>query len=168
MLNKILEFLKSRLVIVVVGVLFVLALLIGSFGLGVAVGYHKARFSYAWGENYHRNFGGPRGGMFFGFGGGDFIDAHGTFGQVIKIEVATKTGEASTLVLKGKDGVEKIVLVSDDTSITRFRDKLKISDIKNDDYVTIIGEPNDKGQIVAKLIRIIPAGSVSPMPMFRR
>ena len=56
------------------------------FGAGVKVGTLKARYSYRWAENYHRNFGGPRGG-FLGdlksFPQGDFINGHGVFGEII-------------------------------------------------------------------------------------
>ena len=159
MLNNIVNFLKSKKVLAIIIVLFSLALLVGVFGLGIAVGYHKARFSYAWGENYHRNFGGPRGGFFRNFSGRDFIDAHGTFGQIVKIDLSTNLGQVATLVIKGQDNVEKIVLIKDDTSIRRFRDAIKPSDLKADDYVVVIGEPNNEGQIAAKFIRLLPASS---------
>lgn len=126
--------------------------------LGMVVGFKKANFSYRWGENYHQNFAGPRSGFFGGlikdFSGRDFIGAHGVFGQIIKIE-------SSTLIIKGQDNTEKIVLVKDNTVIERLRDTIKSSDLKVDDYIVIIGEPNDKGQIEAKFIRLLP----SPLPM---
>lgn len=162
MLDKILNFIKSKAFITLVVVLFGLALLAGTFGLGLAVGYHKARFSYAWGENYHRNFGGPKGGFFGGdfldgFSGRDLIDAHGVFGQIAKID-------GSTLIIKGRDNVEKIVLVQDDTSIMSFRDAIKLADLKIDDNVMVIGEPDDQGRITAKFIRLMP---IAPMPSMR-
>ena len=61
-INNVLQVLKSKKFAVVIVVILGLALLIGTFSFGMAVGYRKAKFSYAWGENYHRNFGGPRGG----------------------------------------------------------------------------------------------------------
>ncbi len=151
-INKIINFLKSKIFITGIAVLFGLALLVGVFSVGVFVGFHKAKFSYAWGENYHRNFGGPRGGFFKqlkgDFTGRDFIDAHGTFGQVIKID-------STSLVVKGRDNVEKIVLIKNDTEIRGSKDNLQISDLKVDDYVTVIGSPNDQGQIEAKFIRFL-------------
>lgn len=140
---------KFKIIIWVVGGLVVLLL---TFRFGVVVGYRKASFSYLWGENYHRNFGGPRGGFFGEFFSDqkDFIESHGVFGQIVKID-------GSTLVLKGKDNVEQIVLVDDGVSIIRFREKAALSDLETGDYVVIIGDPNDLGQIQAKLIRIMPA-----------
>ena len=47
---------------IIIGVaIFVVIVLI--FGAGMFVGGMKARFSYRWAENYHENFGGPRGGF---------------------------------------------------------------------------------------------------------
>ncbi len=148
---------------VVLGIATFIILLI-AFKIGTFVGFKKANFSYKWGENYHQNFAGPRGGFFRDFGGGflkdfegrDFIDAHGVIGQIIKIDPSTSSGQAATLVIKGKDNVEKIILIEDSTVINRLRETIKPSDLKVDDFIVAIGDPNDAGQIVAKLIRLLP------------
>jgi hypothetical protein len=128
---------------------FVVVVLI--FGAGVKIGTLKARYSYRWAENYQRNFAGPRGGFLEnfrqGFGDRDFINAHGTFGSIIKID-------GNTVIVKGKDDVEKTVLLSEKTIITANRKSLKAGDLKVDDQVVIIGSPNERGQIEAKLIRV--------------
>jgi len=129
-------------------IFLIIALLI--FKLGTLVGFKKAGFSYKWGENYHKNFGGPRGGFFGDFFDQDFIEAYGTFGQIIKID-------GSTLVVKGRDNVEKIVLVKDNTTIKRLGETIKLSDLKVDDYIVVIGDPNEAGQIEAKFIRVMPS-----------
>jgi len=130
------------------------------FKAGTLVGFRKAGFSYKWGENYHQNFAGPRGGFFRGFSGRDFIASHGVFGQIIKID-------GSTLIIKGQENVEKIVIVKEDTAIRRLGETVKLSDLKVNDYIVVIGSPNDAGQIEAKFIRIMPpppqaAGTFSP------
>jgi hypothetical protein len=154
------------------------------FSAGTFVGFMKARFSYQWGENYHKNFAGPRGGFFEDFVGRDFIDAHGVFGQVIKIDPSAGSGQVpssldsssgqGTLVIKGRGDVEKIILVADSTVIKRFQDNIKLSDLKVDDYIVVIGDPNNAGQIEAKLIRIMPpppsstfSGGPFPFPLPR-
>lgn len=134
---------------------FIIILII--FGIGTFVGFKKANFSFKWGENYHQNFAGPRGGFFGDFGGGflkdfegrDFINAHGVIGQIIKID-------GSTIAIEGKDNAEKIILIENNTMINRFRETIKSSDLKVDNFIVVIGEPNDAGQIVAKLIRLLP------------
>ncbi len=130
-----------------------LIILLFIFKAGMMVGMRKANFSYKWGENYHRNFGGPRGGFFDDFVGKDLMNAHGVFGQIIKIE-------KETLVIKGRDNVEKIVLVKEETTIERQRSALKLADLKVNDLVVVIGEPNETGQIEAKFMRLMP-----PPPM---
>lgn len=127
---------------------FIILLIV--FGLGTFVGFRKANFSYRWGENYHQNFAGPRGGFFGDFGGKDFINAHGVIGQIIKID-------GSTIIIKGMDNIEKIILIKDDTIIERLRETLKPANLKIDDTVVVIGQPNDAGQIEAKFIRLMPA-----------
>jgi len=126
------------------------------FGAGIFVGGMKARFSYRWAESYHKNFAGPQGGFFGDWRApipipfpGDFIESHGTFGQIIKIE-------GNTLIIKGRGDVEKVVLVTEKTIIQSGRKDIKISDLKVDDQVVIIGSPNEQGQIEAKLIRVFP------------
>lgn len=144
-----------------VGGLIILLLV---FKSGVAVGYKKAGFSYRWGENYHRNFAGPKGGFFEEFVSDrkNFIESHGVVGQVAKVDGAT-------LIVKGRDNVEKIIITNDNSVINRFRETIKLSDLKADDYIVIIGSPNDAGQIEAKLIRVIPPlGSMSKFRMMLR
>jgi len=159
--NKLSQCIQSKKFMMVIVSLVGLAVLIGTFSLGVFVGYHKARFSYAWGENYHKNFGGPRGGLFQDFSGKEFMDAHGTYGQIVKVD-------NSSLVVKDRNNVEKIVMVNTDTSIMRLRDTVKISDLKVNDIIVVIGEPNEQGQIEAKFIRFLPSQTGLPLPMMNR
>ncbi|OHA09476.1 MAG: hypothetical protein A3B37_02120 [Candidatus Sungbacteria bacterium RIFCSPLOWO2_01_FULL_59_16] len=129
------------------------------FQAGVFVGYRKASFSYRWGENYHRNFGGPAGGFMRGPVGGDFANPHGTFGRIIKIELPNLT------IQEPKD-VEKVIVIKSDTIIRRFRDAVKPEDLKVDEHVVVIGSPNDAGQIEAKFIRVMPAPPFPPPQSF--
>ncbi|MDO8676842.1 MAG: hypothetical protein Q7K16_04350 [Candidatus Azambacteria bacterium] len=151
-----------------------MAVMFLTFVVGMHVGFRKAMFSYQWGENYHKNFTGPRGGMFRGmlrdFGGKDFIDSHGASGQILKVDPSTDStgslqagsGQAE-LIIKGQDGVEKIIVIKEDTSIARLRETIKISDLKINDSVAIIGSPNEQGQIEAKFIRVLPEpGAIAP------
>lgn len=133
-----------RRILCAIGII-IIALLI--FQAGIFVGYRKAGFSYRWAENYHRNFGGPRGGFFNDFSGRDFINTHGDSGSIIKID-------GNTIIIKGQNNVEKTIVVSDQTIIRRQQQTIKVSDLKIDDRLVIIGLPNEQGQIEAKLIRV--------------
>jgi len=120
------------------------------FGLGVFIGATKARFSYRWAENYHKNFGGPRGGFMGGlprFPDRDFIEGHGTFGEIIKINDAD-------LVIKGRDDVEKVILITKDTIIKKGKKTIKKEDLKVGNAITVIGNPDNQGKIEAELIRV--------------
>jgi len=122
------------------------------FGLGVFVGEKKAKFSYRWAENYHKMFAGPRAGFFGNWKMppfDEFIEGHGTFGEIIKIE-------GNNLVVKGKGDVEKVILVDEKTVVKFGFKNIKVADLKIGDTIVIIGSPNDKGQIEARLIRVFP------------
>jgi hypothetical protein len=136
-----------------------LIILVFVFGLGVFVGTKKADFSFRWADEYHRNFGGPQGGLFGNFMGTDkeFANANGVFGQIIKIDSSNGAGQVGNLTVKDKDNVEKIVFVNNDTSIIYQRKNIKFSDLKMGDNIVVIGEPNNNGQIQAELIRTMPA-----------
>lgn len=156
------KFLQSKLFKVICWVIAGLIILLIGLKAGMFIGFRKANFSFKWGENYHKNFGGPRGGFFGNFEGRDFIEGQGDFGQIIKIDGNAPTStpaSALSLVIKGRGDVEKIVLVKNDAVIKRFKTNIKPTDLKVDDYIVVIGEPNDHGQIEAKLIRL------SPLPM---
>lgn len=141
---------KFRVVFVAIVVAIVLLLV---FKAGEFVGYKKAGFSYRWAENYHHNFGGPRGGFFRDFDGKNYMNAHGIFGSVIKIDQTASSSQA-VFIIKGDDNIEKTILVSDKTTIMSRHEAIKAGDLKVDDRVTVIGSPNELGQIEAKLIRL--------------
>lgn len=119
------------------------------FKVGEIVGAKKANFSCQWSNNYHKNFGGPKQGFLQGFGDKDFIEANGVVGQVIGIA-------SSTITIKGRGDVEKIVLVEQDTTIKKFQETISLDKLQIDEMVVVIGEGNSQGQIEAKLIRIMP------------
>ncbi len=152
------DFIKSKPYLAIALLVAVIAVLFLTFSAGMFVGFHKARFSYQWGENYHKNFGGPQGGFLEGFRGKDLIDANGVAGQIMKID-------NSTLVIRGRDDVEKIVAIKNDSVIKRFNETVKLSDLKIDDLIVVIGEPNNSGQIEAKFIRVLPAPATSTIPV---
>jgi hypothetical protein len=136
------------------------AMLILVFGAGVKVGTMKAMYSYRWAENYHKNFGGPREGfLFLSDNKGGFVSSHGAVGQIIKID-------DNALIVKDREITEKSVLVKEDTTILRLREEIQLSDLKVDDFIVVIGDPNDAGQVEAKLIRVMPSPPAGDSPQF--
>jgi len=133
------------------------------FGVGMFVGGTKARFSYRWAENYHKNFGGPRDGFLGDWQKmplpfpDDFIEGHGVFGEIIKIN-------NSDIVVKGREDVEKIIIIAEDTAIKIGRKTVKKDELKVGNRIVIIGSPNEQGQIEAKLIRIFDGEDVKALP----
>ena len=134
--------------------IFIVAMLI--FSAGITVGFYKASFGHAWEENYEHNFGMmPNHPM---FGGDNFPNAHGAIGKIIKIELPT-------MIVQDKDNTEKVILMKNDTQIQKLKDNIQTTDLKIDDFVVVIGTPNQQGQIEAKFIRIMPLGIPIPPPL---
>jgi hypothetical protein len=154
--EKILRLFESKILVGIlygVGAVIVLILI---FSAGVSIGFRKASFGRAWGENYEQNFGmmSPRRG--FDFGTENFPNANGAVGKVIKITLPT-------IIVQDKDNTEKVILIKDDTKIEKMRTEIKATDLAVDDFIVVIGSPNAEGQIEAKFIRVMPAGMpVSP------
>lgn len=155
--NNIKDFIQSKkfkiLLVVIGGVILILL----SFQAGMFVGYRKTAFSYGFGDNYYRAFEGGRGGRGGMMGGfmmmGDpnsFPGSHGSVGQVVSVSLPT-------FVVQDRDGVEKVIRLSSDTSIVEFREKISEQNIKVGDFVVVVGSPNTSSEIEAKLIRIMPA-----------
>ncbi|MFA6227899.1 MAG: hypothetical protein WC668_01800 [Patescibacteria group bacterium] len=144
------KFFQSKVFLGIILGMMIFVLLLLVFQAGAFVGFKKAEFSYHWSENYQRNFAGPQRGFAEPFQGKDLINAHGTAGQIIKID-------GSTIIIKGNDNVERAVLTKEDTVIRSLRDTIKTGDLKLNDLVVVIGDPaTTSGQITAKLIRVMP------------
>jgi len=147
--NKTYHLFKSKTFLIVVIILVELVLLVGVFDLGMKVAFRKARFTYSWMNNYPANFGMP-GGRFMDHNPGDheFINDSGVSGQIVSIK-------DNLITIKGTDNNEKTISVSAGTAIRKGFTDIKLTDLKAGDKVVIIGEDDDKGQIEAKLIRVL-------------
>ncbi len=147
------HFLESKKVRAVLWILGGLILLCLVFGLGIAVGYGRARFTVGFDRNYYQNFYG----MSPGVGGpGGPIANHGIVGTVIDLGT-------STISVKDGNNNEQSVALSSDTVIREENNDITIGSINIGDEIAVIGEPNDQGQVEARFVRIFPASSTMPM-----
>ncbi len=118
------------------------------FAAGVFTGLEKARFSLRWDENYPVNFVG-KSRMPFGMPQDkNFMNAHGSAGNIIRFD-------SDGVIIKDRAGDEKNILVDNKTVIKNDSRDLKISDLRLNDYIVVIGTPNDSGEVQAKFIRIL-------------
>ncbi len=128
------------------------------FQLGMFVGYRKAAFTFRWGENYHRVFGGPKEGFLKGLESQDFINGHGTAGEVLSVS-------NNSLVVKGQSNVEKVITVDGTTVIRKGWQTLNFSELKAGDRIVAIGAPKEDGSVAASFIRVFdPAEPFGPGP----
>ena len=91
--------------------------------------------------------------------GSNFRSVHGAIGKVLTVSSSTIT------MLDNNDNVEKSILINKDTIIRNGRDNASSTSLVADSFVTVVGSPNENGQIVAKLIRVMN-NSTSTYPMF--
>jgi len=142
---------KGKISVFIVGGI-ILALVI--FQAGMFVGFKKASFSFRMGEQYFRQM---KGGQepFGGIGRDNFGNSHGAIGKIISVNLPL-------LVVSDKDGIEKTIIISTSTEIKKFKEAIQQEDLKVDDFVTVVGSPNDKSQVEARLIRIMPSPEEIP------
>jgi len=149
--NELVQSKPFKRALLLVGLLIVILI---SFGVGVFVGYHKAQFSYAWSENYHRHFGGPPEGIFGFTSPGspppEFMNAHGTFGSVLSVDVGS-----STITIEGQDKMEKTMSITSSTILREDRETILLGNIPVGSQIVVIGEPDSQGQIEARLVRVL-------------
>ncbi len=127
-----------------------------SFFAGARFGFARSFASCRYHESYRKNFEGfgresmpGRGGVF-----PDSFGDHGVFGQVL-----SRTDDL--LVLRDKDGIEKIVYVLASTTIMKQKERIQIGEIAPEDHMMIIGEISHDGKVHAKFMRVLP--EVPPM-----
>jgi len=141
---------KSKIVrdiIIIIGI--IIAVLCILF-VGMNIGEHRARFAGQFGNNFERNFMGSRGSMIGDVNFGRMIPGgHGAVGEILSINLPQ-------MIITGSDNLEKTILVGTSTVVRQFQENIQSTQLKTGDFVVIIGNPNDNGQIEAKLIRIMP------------
>ena len=135
-IKKILESKTLRGVLYGIGIILIATLI---FCVGISVGFHQASFGESWSEHYNDNFG----------MGNHSTNAHGAIGKIIKLQLPN-------IIVEDKDNTEKVILIADDTIIEKQGTGIKSADLQLNDFVVVIGSPNNQGQIEAKLIRVIP------------
>lgn len=144
--------------------LLVILVLAVVFHVGVMVGIRKARFMDRFGITYMNNFGRSE----KMFKGKRVIEnmmmperlqsGHGVVGKVVSIQ-------DEVLIVVGSGTVEKIVRIKDTTIIKKSKNDASVSDIIPNTHVAVIGSPNEKGEIEAKFIRILPNPEQSETPV---
>lgn len=160
-MNELKKITESKYFKAVLGILGCLVAAAIIFAVGVHVGERRAKYSYQWGANYERNFvGGPKemmggrgqggfggSGMMRRFEGGDFRNGHGIAGTITSIV-------DNNIVIKNRDGKENTIAAGDKTLIKNGSADIKITDLKNEQSIVVIGNPGDNGVVNADLIRV--------------
>lgn len=88
-------------------------------------------------------------GMAVGFRKATFMNTNSAFGRVVKID-------DESFVVRGPQGMDKMVFYDRSTMIRRLRDNVPPDGLNLNDYVAVVGTPNNACQLQAKIIRIAP------------
>lgn len=137
---------KSKAVRMSIFCVVCVIILVVVFQAGVFVGFKKASFLYHSGDNYYRAFGKHPQSM---MDGDDLPASYGAAGKIVKVNLPE-------IIIADRGNMEKTIILRDNTMIMQFREAASPSDIKQDDFAVVIGSPNSKSQIEAKLIRLFP------------
>jgi hypothetical protein len=91
----------------------------------------------------------------------DFRNGHGLAGSIASMD-------GNNIVIKDRDGKENTVVINDKTVIKSGISDLKISDLKNNDNIVVIGKPADNGVVSADFVRVFGEGAFQgpPIPDF--
>lgn len=140
------EFFKSPRFKSIIYLLALLLIALVIFQAGVFVGFRRATFSYQWDNNYVHD---PRSVFAPFMHDSDEPNPHGTFGQVV-------SANYPEIMVKGPNTPEQIVILGPGTAIRRFHDAGTTTDLKAGTQVIVVGSPNEKGEIQASFVRIMP------------
>ena len=136
----------SKKIRYIIGGLIALIIVLLIFQAGVFVGYRKAFFSYRGGDRYIQMVEGPGENV----GDNDFATSHGASGQIVSVSLPS-------FVVASPNNREETVVIGDDTSIRMFRNNASSTDIHPKEFVVVLGEPDQAGNIQASFVRILPA-----------
>ncbi len=155
------EFLHSKKIKYLACALAGLAILLLVFKAGETFGRRRALFGSRWGENYYHNFYGGQTGFGADFVRGNMMHSHGVAGSIMDIS-------GSDITVKDQNNTESSVLVSTSTVIRFANQNGGLTDLKVGQNIVVIGSPNEKAQIDAKLIRVFDSSSTPWGPSFPR
>lgn len=149
--NRIKGFFESKVFKITVYVLCTFFILFFVFQAGMITGFNRASFGHNWGDNYDKNFGSPRRNPpLIKNNIKEMPNSHGAVGKIIKIDFPN-------IVVLDRDQTEKVIVITDKTNIIERKEKVNKENLSVDKFIVLIGNPNNEGQIEAKLIRIIPS-----------
>jgi len=146
---------------IVIGIFIFIGLLL-IFKAGMMIGAYKSAFSYRYNEQYPQdrrigNYGMMNSGMMRGFDDRNVINASSTIGIITNIE-------GSKITVQDNTGVEKILVITNNTAIRRHMNSLSITDLHVSDSIIAFGQPNKDGEIEATLIRATTQGQTTTAP----
>ena len=144
------QFFESKLFLRIIEVTLAIILLLLVFAGGVFVGTERAEFSFNWRMNYNHNFIG----MPQARNGPLTLDANTTNPRGSSGQIVSVSGSGITII--GSTGIAQSISIDPNTVIKNSVQTISIADLKPNEHIVVIGNPNNAGEIVAKFIRVLP------------
>lgn len=138
-------------------ILAIIIVILGIFQLGFQFGYRHGSFSRQWDERTFNQFGQGRTSFSPYMMMGGMPNPHGAFGQII-------SNQLPKLIVQDGDRDESIIILDKNTAIRKQRSIGSTSDLTVGAEIVTFGDPNDNGEIKARLIRIMPANTSTSSP----
>jgi len=126
-----------------------LIVILASFEMGAAVGFHKASLSYRVSEHYDVLFGNGHP-MLPPLDTEALPGGHEAAGKIVAVDLPI-------FVVVGPDNIEKKIDIATDTAIANVRGQGSSEDIKVGELVVVIGAPGADSDIDAQFVRVFPA-----------
>lgn len=122
------------------GLILALLVLAGVFWIGLRVGEAQARLfgnSAPWPEHRFERVPWAQ----------DFLTSHGALGEIQSVE-------PGAIVIQGRSGIKRRILVEQGTIIGRGRQRIAVTDLQVGERIIAFGSPHDNGDLGARVIRV--------------
>jgi hypothetical protein len=144
--KKILEHTTISKVIIAIGSISIVLVI---FNAGIFVGYHKAQFSQARGEQYKRGYNDPKFFLAPFMQDKNNQNPNGTVGKILSIS-------GNTALIELPNDTEQTIHIGSSTKIRYPADATSTRALESGLYIAVIGKPNTDGDIDASFIRVLP------------
>ncbi len=143
------KFFNSKTFQVITWGVAILILIFISFSAGVRVGFEKAS------HTFERRGISPRL-MPHGSGTPSMFMERGELGETRGLSGIISSATGTEVTVEDRNGEDRAVSISPETKIRSGGDEIKVTDLKQGDFIVVFGETNSDEQIVPKLIRVLP------------
>lgn len=148
------QIIQSKIFRAVIIIIAGVAIITFVFSLGIIVGIKKAPFTSENSGKYYRIFQVSPTTVYKNLKP-DVGIVNGCYGRIIAIVPSVDEAISSEILVADSDGTEKLIIVDKNTIIRKQNRTITILDLRQNDNIVTLGDPNQDGTITARLIRVM-------------